>query len=203
MLRNPFGLSALSLVLAATLWLFVFVIQPLQFWVMLSLSTLILLLVALAINRSKPSIRISGKPVLLGVVSGILLYLLFYFGFLVTKSNPLFSQGVGKIYDLRTVPSIFIGLALIFPIGPGEEIYWRGLIQRRFSENFGSNLGLLTATSAYTLVHLPTLNVPLLLTAFIGGLAWGYIYKRTGTLLPVIISHVIFDLLIFVFLPLS
>jgi membrane protease YdiL (CAAX protease family) len=170
---------------------------------MLSSSTLILLIIALLINRSKASIRLDAKMVLLGVVSAVLLYLLFYFGFQVTKSNPIFSEGVGRVYEFRTSSSYLIGLALVFPIGPGEEVYWRGLIQRRFSEKFGRSIGLATATSAYALVHLPTLNPPLILTAFIGGLVWGYIYKSTGSLIPVTISHVLFDLLIFVIAPLT
>ncbi len=185
------------------MWVLVFLIRPLDFWIMLSSSTLILLIVALMINRGKASVRIDTKMVLFGVVSATLLYLLFYAGFQVTKSNPLFGEAVRRVYELRTSSSYLIALALVFPIGPGEEIYWRGLIQRRFSEKFGPRFGLLTATSAYALVHLPTLNLPLILTAFIGGLVWGYIYKVTRQLLPVILSHVLFDLLIFVIAPLT
>jgi membrane protease YdiL (CAAX protease family) len=59
----------------------------------------------------------------------------------------------------------------------------------------------LGAASAYALVHLPTMNLPLILTALIGGLVWGYIYEQTRTLWPTIISHVLFDLLIFVIAP--
>jgi membrane protease YdiL (CAAX protease family) len=171
---------------------------------MMSLSTLILSIAALIINRDKFSANLSSRMVLLGVLSAVLLYVFFYSGFQVTKTNPVFSQGVGKIYELRsTMPAFFIGLLLVFPIAPGEEVYWRGLIQRRFMEKIGSNAGLFLAASAYALVHLPTLNPPLILTAFIGGVVWGYIYKRTGSLVPATVSHVLFDLLIFVIAPLS
>lgn len=203
MRASPFKLAALSLALASTLWILVFVIQPLEFWVMLTLSTLVLLLIAVAVNGVKGPVHFNGRLILLGVVSGLLLYSLFYFGFQVTKANPIFSQGVGQVYGLRTVPSYLIALGLLFPIGPGEEIYWRGLIQRRFSEQLGPGVGLLITTCAYALIHLPTLNLPLIMTAFIGGLAWGYIYMRTGSLPTVILSHVLFDLLIFVIVPLA
>jgi hypothetical protein len=138
------------------------------------------------------------------VLSAVLLYGFFYLGFQVTKSNPMLSESVSRVYELRSsVPSILIGSMLVFPIGPGEEIYWRGLIQQRFTERLGANTGLLTATTAYALVHLPTLNPPLILTAFIGGLVWGYLYKVTGSIVPAVISHVLWDLLIFVVAPLS
>jgi membrane protease YdiL (CAAX protease family) len=200
---SPFRSAALSLVLASALWIVVFLVRPLGFWPSLSISTLVLLIVAIAINRERPSLRLTRRAVLIGIATGALLYLLFFAGYQVTKANPIFNEGVGQVYELRTVPSLLIGLALIFPIGPGEEIYWRGLIQRRISERFGTRAGLLTATAAYTLVHLPTLNLPLMLTAFIGGLTWGYVYQKTASLLPVIISHVLFDLLIFVIVPLA
>jgi membrane protease YdiL (CAAX protease family) len=197
-------MAALSLILAAALWVLVFLIRPLDFWTMLTFSTLVLLVVAFVINRDKASVRVAGRMVLLGVVSALLLYALFYSGFQATRSNPLFSEGVGRIYEFRTsAPNLLIGSVLVFPIGPSEEIYWRGLIQRRFAEKFGPNGGLLIATSAYALVHLPTLNLPLILTALLGGLVWGYVYKQTKSLVPVTVSHVLFDLLIFVVAPLS
>lgn len=199
---SPFKLAVLSLALASTLWILVFVIRPLEFWLMLTLSTFVLILVAFAINGVKTSLRFNSSLMLMGVLSGVALYLLFYFGFQLTKSNPVFSQGVGEVYGLRTVPSSLIALALLFPIGPGEEIYWRGLIQRRFSEQLGPSAGLLITTCAYALIHLPTLNLPLIMTAFIGGLVWGYMYQKASSLATVIVSHVLFDLLIFVIAPL-
>lgn len=203
MRSTQFEWAVLSLALAATLWVLVFIVRPVDFWLMMSLSTMVLLIVALVINRDKKQVHIDTRLVLLGVVSGVLLYLLFYFGFQVTKSNSVFSEGVGRVYELRTLPTYFIALALVFPIGPGEEIYWRGLIQRRFTERLGPSAGILVSACAYALVHLPTLDFPLIMTAFIGGLVWGYIYKRTASLLPVVVSHVLFDLLIFVIVPLA
>lgn len=204
MSRDKFSLASLSLVIAAILWIMVFLVRPYDFWIMLASSTLILLLISVLINRNKWGAQINVRMVLYGVLSAVLLYGFFYIGFQVTKSNPMLSEGVSRVYELRSsVPIFLIGSILVFPIGPGEEIYWRGLIQRRLAEKFGSNTGFLMATVAYALVHLPTLNLPLILTAFIGGLVWGYIYKMTGSLVPAVISHVLWDLLIFVVAPLT
>lgn len=204
MLPDKFSLASLSLVIAAILWILVFLVRPFDFWIMLAFSTLILLLISALINRNKWDAEINLRLVLYGVLSAVLLYGFFFVGFQVTRSNPMLGEGVSRVYELRSsVPSILIGSLLIFPIGPGEEIYWRGLIQRRFTERLGANTGFLAATAAYALVHLPTLNPPLILTAFIGGLVWGYLYKKTGSLVPAVISHVLWDLLIFVVAPLS
>jgi len=199
---RDFEFAALSLLVAAVLWVIVFLERPLEFWLMLSIATLILLLMSVYINRGLP-LPARPKDVLLGVVSAFLLYGFFYLGFQATRSIPAFSEGVLNVYQFRSIPSPLIALAIIFPIGPSEEVYWRGLIQRRFSEKFGVNIGYVMATAAYTLVHLPTLNLPLMGTALIGGLVWGYIYRATGRVLPAAISHVAFDLLIFVIAPLT
>lgn len=201
---DEFTLAASSLVLATVLWVLVFLIRPLDFWVMLSLSTIILLAISILVNRTKPSFPARPHLAITGIVVGFLLYALFYVGFFLTRSNPIIGPGVGQVYTLRsTTPILLIALLTIFPIAPSEEFYWRGLIQRRFVERLGPWPGFLIASAAYSLVHLPTLNPPLILTALIGGLVWGFLYKRTGSLLPGIVSHITFDLLIFVVLPLA
>jgi membrane protease YdiL (CAAX protease family) len=201
--KDKFKLAVCSLILAAGLWILVFLIRPMDFWFLLSLSTATLLIVSVLINRDGFSVHVNVEMFLVGVLSAVLLYAFFYSGFQLTKLNPIFREGVSRVYGLRSSTSgLIIGLALVFPIAPGEEIYWRGLVQRRFMEKLGAGTGLVLAACTYALVHLPTLNPPLILTAFIGGAVWGYIYKETRSLVPAIISHILFDLLIFVIAPL-
>ena len=201
---SDFKLAALSLVLAALLWVLIFLVRPFDFWVMLASGTFILLVVSVLISRKNLSLHPSVPLILYGILSAVMLYALFRFGYDFTKSNPVFSEGVGQVYGLKSSEPVWvISLLLIFPIGPGEELYWRGLIQRSFARKTNANIGLLVASLAYALVHLPTLNPPLILTALIGGLVWGGLYKSTNSLVPGIVSHVMWDLMIFTFLPLT
>lgn len=201
-MRPDLKLASYSLVLAAVLWTLVFLIRPFDFWIMLASATFILLTIAVLVSREKLVLRPSISLILFGIVSAILLYGLFYLGFMVTKSNPIFNQGVTQVYGLRSSePRWLIAVLLIFPIGPGEELYWRGLIQRTFAEKKGSNTGLIVASLAYGLVHLPTLNPPLIMTALIGGLVWGSLYRFTNSLVPGLVSHILWDLMIFVLVP--
>lgn len=171
---------------------------------MLASGTFILLVVSVLISRKNLSLHPSVPLILYGILSAVMLYALFRFGYDFTKSNPVFSEGVGQVYGLKSSEPVWvISLLLIFPIGPGEELYWRGLIQRSFARKTNANIGLLVASLAYALVHLPTLNPPLILTALIGGLVWGGLYKSTNSLVPGIVSHVMWDLMIFTFLPLT
>ncbi len=201
--NREFELAALSLILAALLWTLTFLIQPLNFWIMLSLSTSILMLTSIMVNRERLRPSLSWSNLLVGVSSALLLYAFFFAGFQAGKSLAIITEGVGQVYALRSSASaLVVAIALVFPIAPGEEFYWRGLVQRRFSERFGKGVGLFLAVSAYALVHLPTLNPSLVMAAFFGGLVWGVIYQRTGSLATVVVSHAIWDLIIFVILPL-
>jgi membrane protease YdiL (CAAX protease family) len=204
---SKFQLTIISLALAAALWAIVFLIQPIDFWSSLSLATALLLVLSLFINGENPKTvygKVSIRMILYGVINGLLLYGLFSLSFEIIRSTPFLLQGVNSVYEFRSgkAQSIIMAL-LIFPIAPGEETYWRGLVQRRFSERIGPKTGLLLAAFAYALVHLPTLNPMLIITAFIGGLAWGALYQLTDNLVPVIISHTLWDILIFVVLPLA
>jgi len=155
-------------------------------------------------NVKKACEKLNLRMIVYGVVSGLLLYGFFYFGFQVIKSTSSLAQGVSSVYGLRlSKPAYVIASLLCFPIAPGEEIYWRGLVQRRLTERIGPRVGVVMAAAAYALVHLPTLNPTLILTAFIGGLVWGELYQLTDSLIPGIISHALWDVLIFVILPLA
>jgi len=204
---DKFNLTILTIVLASALWIIIFLLEPYDFWTSLSLATFLLMMLSLVINAETPA-RTFGKVnlsmIIYGVASGLLLYGFFYFGFQMLKSAPFLAQGVSNVYELRlSKPTYAIAILLIFPIAPGEEIYWRGLIQRRLTEKSSPKAGLLLGAAAYALVHLPTLNPILIVTALIDGLVWGTIYQLTDSLVPGIISHVIWDILIFVVLPLG
>ena len=86
-------------------------------------------------------------------------------------------------------------------IGPGEELFWRGYLQRNFQERWGGWKGFLAATAVYALVHAGSGNPMLVLAAAVCGLFWGYLYLRTKSILLVLISHTIWDLAVFILFP--
>jgi hypothetical protein len=90
---------------------------------------------------------------------------------------------------------------LFFPIGFGEELFWRGYIQNKLAVKYGKYIGFIVATTIYTAIHIPTLNPVLILAALTCGIFWGYLYFLTGSLVVVIVSHMIWDPITFVFLP--
>ena len=160
---------------------------------------------SLAFNKDNFKIgRLTLRHILIGIFSAIGLYLIFYLGNIITGYLfPFKDSQVLSVYSNRSNGNlIWIGLLLLFVIGPGEEIYWRGFIQNTLSEKMGENKGYIISVLLYAGVHIITGNIMLVIAALVCGIYWGWLYKKEKSLLPVIISHAIWDLTIFVIFPL-
>ncbi|PUA31864.1 MAG: hypothetical protein B9J98_05055 [Candidatus Terraquivivens tikiterensis] len=186
---------------AYPIWFVVFRTEFLNFWARMIFAVSLLTLIALV---GKPELlrfpRIRMSNILIGLVSGFLLYFLLYLGYAIFK--PFVAESAGEVYALRReAPQGLIALFLIFT-SFGEEIYWRGFIQHELQGMLGSVRGLLAASAAYSTVHVWTMNVPLMVIAFLMGLCWGATYLKTRSLQSIIISHTVWTELVFVFLPL-
>lgn len=193
-----------SLIIATVLWFLMFVVKPMNFWGEMSLSIIILIVIALFANKELISFKkITLRHIIIGVASAALLYSIFYLGNIISGYIfPFKDAQVSSVYSNRSQGSpLFIGMLLLFVIGPGEEIYWRGFIQNTLGEKFGEDKGYIIATVLYAAVHITTLNFMLIVAATACGLFWGYIYKKEKSLIPVLISHALWDLTIFVIFP--
>jgi len=139
----------------------------------------------------------------LGVASALLLYLVFFVGNLVLKKVfPQSLDHLRAIYNLKFGSSdLRIGLFLGLIIGPGEELLWRGWLQRHWSARLGPWPGLVSVAVLYAAVHLSSKNPVLVLAALVCGLWWGYQYLRFKSILANVVSHVLWDLLVFIILP--
>lgn len=200
------GMTYLSIVIAFILWFVMFVVKPFNFWVMMSVSTSILIAVSYLFGRPLfKTGELNIRNVSLGVASAVVLYFIFWTG---KKLLPFFipahAENLSAVYgNMGGTPALIVAALLFFPIGFGEEIFWRGYIQKELSAGAGKYLGLIITTAIYTAVHIPTLNPVLILAALTCGLFWGYLYLLTGSLVVVLISHMIWDPLVFAVFPLK
>ena len=204
MIKNNYKYSLFTIVIAAILWYVMFVINPFNFWIEMSLS--IGLLNLLVFSRDKKFFKIKKitiKQIIIGLISAIILYVIFYVGNIVTGYIfPFKNAQVLSIYSNRSQGNVlWIGLLLFLVIGPGEELYWRGFIQSTLSIKFGENKGYVIATLFYAGVHILTGNIMLVIAALVCGIYWGWIYKKQKNVFIVILSHALWDLTIFVLLP--
>jgi len=203
--KNAIKYMIFTIIIAAILWFLMFVIKPINFWLEMSLSISALVLLSLAYSRAHIKMkRITIRHILIGISSAAILYGVFYLGNIITGYLlPFKDAQVLSVYSNRANGNLlWIGLLLLFIIGPGEEIYWRGYIQNFLSEKLGENKGYLISVLLYAGVHIITGNLMLVIAALVCGIFWGWIYKKEKSLLPVIISHALWDLTIFVIFPL-
>ena len=203
------GPGVLGLLAAATIpvWIVVFVWTPLNFWYVMALGTggLALAGTLAAPGAMRQRLRFRASDVAIGVVSAAVLYAVFVMGReLTTRLLPFASDQIGAVYDNKALLApARIGLLIGLVIGPGEELFWRGFLQRELEARLGGWRGYVLATGLYAAVHVFTGNGMLVVAALTAGLLWGGMFLRFGRLWPGIISHVAWDLTVFLLIPLG
>jgi len=184
---------------------------PLDFWWGMSFS--VALLVTLSC-LADPALRLSllqdwreglAKKIGLAVLSALVLYGVFWVGNAVSRAAfPSAGKEIGLVYGFKEGADIVrIGLLIAVIIGPGEELFWRGFLQRRWERKLGRPFGWVLAALLYAAVHVGSGNSMLVLSALVCGLYWGAIYTRYQSAILVAISHTVWDGLIFIFFPLG
>ena len=145
-----------------------------------------------------------ARKFLVGVLTAVLLYIVFAgLNSLSRLVFPWAAAEIGRVYAFKTGASpARVSLLILFIIGPGEEIIWRGFLQRHWEKRWGFPAGWLLAAALYAAVHLGSGNAMLVLAAAAAGLFWGFLYHRCGSILLNAASHTVWDLLIFLILPL-
>jgi membrane protease YdiL (CAAX protease family) len=158
---------------------------------------------ALAVEPAMRRERLRIRDLARGLGSAAGLYVIFQIGDrMARRIMPAGDREIAGIYAFRTAaprPAIAAALALV--IGPGEELFWRGLVQRGLMRRYGRIRGTLIASSIYGTVHLVSANLTLTGAAATAGIYWGTLYAREQRLAPLIISHVSWDIWIFLIAP--
>ena len=198
----------LPLITATLLWFLMFnpwIAMPLDFWSMMTLSGGILLTMALLIDaRWMADIEVSWKGLFTGIALALVLWGIFWVGDKVASwMFPFARPQVDTIYGMKESQSEWvIGALLLFIIGPAEEIFWRGFVQRTISNRWSANTGFVVTLLVYGLVHLWKFNFMLIMAALVCGFVWGLAYRLwPKQLFALIVSHAVWDALVFVVWP--
>lgn len=200
----------LALILPFILWFVMFspwTAPYLNFWWAMTVSACLLLTISL------PSYTFSRQQITLGniisaLIKGAAIAFVLWWVFWVGDrlSSLLFDFArpqVDSIYHMKddTQPWL-IALLLLLIIGPAEELFWRGYVQRRLTEQWNADKAFFVTVLLYTLVHLPSFNFMLIMSAMTCGICWGLLYRLFPRQLPaIVISHAIWDAAVFVWFP--
>jgi len=166
-----------------------------RFWDRMTATGLVLGGLALATDRGARRVRIGPGEIALGLATAAGLYGIFRVGDTVAREvMPRGGDEIGDIYALRSLRSkeeLATRLGLV--IGPAEELFWRGFVQGR--------AGYLTATALYGGAHVVTENATLIGAATIAGAYWGLLRAIGVPLGALVVSHVAWDIWIFLVAP--
>lgn len=197
-----------TVVLAAVLWAVMF--SPLtapyvNFWWMMTASALTLSILSTCFNRGWwHAVRFGWGEVLAGVGIAAALWGIFWTGDKVSSWLFDFARPqVDLIYGMKEGESLWLlSLLMLVLIGPAEEIFWRGYVQRTLSARWSPDAGFAVTTLVYALVHAASCNFMLVMAAAVAGVVWGGLYRlfprRLGA---IIVSHAVWDVAVFVWFP--
>lgn len=197
-----------TIFIAAILWTIMFspITAPyVNFWWMMTASACTLSLLATFFGRGWwKDLRIDLSNILLGIAIAVALWSVFWIGDKLSQLMFNFARPqVDIIYGMKDGESpLLLTLLMLFLIGPAEEIFWRGYIQKSFSQYWNPNVGMIVTTVIYSIVHAGSCNFMLTMAALVAGLAWGIMYRffpeKFGA---IIISHALWDVAVFIWFP--
>ena len=90
-------------------------------------------------------------------------------------------------FEIRYLARDFIYMVLF--VGLGEELLFRGLVQRDMTNLFGWRWGLIGTSLMFGIMHLTWRSIPELGFTSLAGLAFGYLYHKTHNLTASIMAH--------------
>jgi uncharacterized protein len=199
------GLAALAVGLAAAQAGFAATFRgpPERFWQRMTWAGLGLGSFALLASAPARRLRIRWWHVLFGWLSAAVLYATFRIGDRFARTMvPGGEDQIREIYALRTLrPRSEIAARLATIIGPAEELFWRGLVQEALMRRYGRWRGAALAAVAYGGVHIVTGNFTLFGAAGVAGAHWCALYALGAPLGILVVSHVTWDVWIFLVQP--
>lgn len=205
---------AIAVAVAALLWFHMF--SPWtkgwpNFWLVMACSAAILTTLGLLFTPDRKALLKVERPalqLLAGVVIAFALWGVFWIGDKVSAWMFAFARPeVDSVYSMKEgLPSWLIAALLLLLIGPAEEFFWRGYVQRTLGKVLGGerpeDKAFIITAAVYALVHVWSLNFMLIMAALVAGCVWGLIYRLRPKALPaLIVSHALWDALVFIILP--
>jgi CAAX protease family protein len=174
-----------------------------RFWQRMTRTGAVLGTLALAADPSLRRTRIRAKDVALGLAAAAGLYGVFQVGD--RAARKILTKGadqIDEVYRLRRLlPEAEIAARLALVIGPAEELFWRGLVQRKAADLHGRWEGAALTAAAYAGAHAATRNLTLTGAAGVAGAYWSALAAAGMPMGALIASHIAWDILIFLVAP--
>lgn len=172
------------------------------FWYMYTFAMLTLMSAAIIFVKIYDEL-VTWKSLIYGLGYGTLLYGLLAIGFQLLLLTPINVTGPVKSFLSDFSPfSIWHYLLLMFIIVPGEEIFWRGLVQQKLKQYISTPLAILSSSILFGLALAMGDFWPGVWAGIATGLILGLLYEWKKSLPVIIVAHLVMIVLLFLVLPL-
>jgi membrane protease YdiL (CAAX protease family) len=148
-------------------------------------------------------LRPTGPFVAAGVATGLGLYALTCAGAVVLRGTPLW-PGVQEAVALARggAPLAVAAVLAAAVVAPAQEVLWRGAVFARATRRLGGGWRPLAATTVLDAAVAGLSGYPALALAALGcGAVWARQRQVTGSLVPGVVAHAVWALLVLWYLP--
>jgi membrane protease YdiL (CAAX protease family) len=123
---------------------------------------------------------------------------------LIRGGSADFTRAVGALYVIfRTAAPLWITRLLLPFIILSEEFVWRGVVLQALCRRVSPAAAVLLGAIAYAAAHAPVGSPLLTALTLACGLFWSALRLRTNSLIPVLLCHFVWDILVFALRPLA
>lgn len=152
--------------------------------------------------RLRSLLRPNARLVVLGLAAGAVSVVASYalYPFLV-RLAPWATLEAELLYAAFRAPSLLVASLALVPVIIGEELVWRGVVQGALARRLGVWGGALAAGAAYALVSVAIGSPLLVLVSLAMGLVWSLLRALTGSLVPTLVAHVVWNAVVLLWLP--
>ena len=174
-----------------------------RFWPRMTRTGASLGLAALLLEPSLAGKRPRAREVALGGAIAGGLYGAFQVGDRIARRVlPGGGEEIADIYRLGELrPHLELALRLALVVGPAEELFWRGLLQRSLQRRLGPLRAAAAAGLLYGGAHLVTGNRTLIAAATVAGVSWSGLAAAGVPMTSLVVSHSLWDVWIFLVQP--
>lgn len=142
------------------------------------------------------------KSLFPGIISGIVLYVIFYVGAILFKVLPGgLDASVKHAFAAYSTNSLLVWLLLIFIIVPGEELFWRGFVLKRMNRFFSPFVAAIISALILALFMCVSKSIAVVVSIFVASLVWNLLYQYKKSIILTYVSHLTFIFLLLVALP--
>lgn len=172
------------------------------FWYMYTFAMLILMSIAIIFVKIFDELA-TWKSLAYGLGYGTILYGFIAAGFQLLLMTPINTTGSVESFLSAFAPvSIWHYLLLMFIIVPGEEIFWRGLVQQKLKLYVSTSLAVISSSVLFGFALALSGFWPGVAAGIVAGLILGLLYEWKKSLPLIIVTHLVMIVLLFLILPL-